>query len=161
MAKGKGKPVKKTGGEKGKKKSKKQEASNKSSTEKADTDIDDKPDKLDRANTMPERVQGKTVLSLTDAEKVKVDVYLPNEQTQLQLKDTVTVIKDKNGETQMEKAKTTLGLTRPTSSVSKASKPSGSKTSDKGDKSPKKGKEKGKTDKGGKEKKGGAKKKKK
>ena len=105
---------------------------------------------MTRSKTMPERKPDKTELSMKDAEKVKVDVYIPDDKTKLPLKDTITVMNGK----EMERAKTTLGVARPPSSrpvSAKSGKPENNET--KGSKA-KKGKKGGKEGKGGKEKKG-------
>lgn len=114
---------------------------------------------IQRSKTMPERE--KTSLSLQDAQAIKIDVYIPDDKTKLQLKDTVTVV---NGEPKLEKAKTEIGLTRPPSSrpassvKAKGKKGKSDKKADKkADEKANKGKEGGK--KGSKDKKGGKKKK--
>lgn len=58
---------------------------------------------LSRAKTMPDRE--KTALSAADADKIQVNVYIPDENTVLPLKDTVTLQSKKKP----QKSKTTLG----------------------------------------------------
>lgn len=115
-------------------------------------DLTEVPPVVERAKTMPEKQREKTTLSIQDAEKVKVDVYVPDEKNSLPLKDTITVIKgSKHASPKLEKAKTDIGIVRP-SSEKKNGSAKGSKKGKEG-----KGKPKG----GAKEKKGGGKKKKK
>ncbi|KAL4230222.1 hypothetical protein ACF0H5_010607 [Mactra antiquata] len=83
--------------------------------------ITDETPTVERSKTMPERQ--KTTLSLRDAEKVKVDVYVPDAKANIQLKDTV-IIKEKNGEPQLTKAKSDIGLARPASAKSNTSRKS-------------------------------------
>ncbi|KAH3831332.1 hypothetical protein DPMN_104595 [Dreissena polymorpha] len=55
---------------------------------------------INRDKTMPERNRERTTLSITDADKIKVDVYVPDDKTNHQLKDTVTVV---NGTAEVNK----------------------------------------------------------
>lgn len=98
-------------------------------------DITDEMPFVERSKTMPEKQRDKTSLSMKDAEKVKVDVYIPDDKANLQLKDTV-IVKEKNGEPQLIKAKTDIGLVRPVSSTSlKTKKPETKKGKKSGEKS--------------------------
>ncbi|XP_052795309.1 ribosome-binding protein 1-like [Mya arenaria] len=119
-------------------------------------DVEDGPAPLDRAKTMPERHRERTEMSLMDAERVKVDVYIPDDNTVLNLKDTVTVVNEKGGKKFKERAKTSLGVMESPERPASERPPATVKTpKGKGDK---KG-GKGKKDKGGKEKKATKKKK--
>lgn len=66
---------------------------------------------LDRANTMPEKQ--KTKLSMQDASKVQVNVYIPGENTKVTMQDTLT----KQSETDMKvgRSRTVVGTVRPPS----------------------------------------------
>lgn len=119
-------------------------------------DLTDAKPVLERTKSMPERQREKTALSLRDAEKVKVDVYVPDDKTNIKLQDTVTVVKSKTGKPTLEKAKTDVGITRPASSKQASVKQAGTKAKSKKKKDKAKGGGKG----GSKDKKGTNKKKK-
>ena len=73
------------------------------------TDETEKPG-VERSKTLPLRRE-ETTVTLQDG-KIAVDVYVPDEKTQLQLKDTVRKVEDKKGKDTIKgitKAKTTLG----------------------------------------------------
>ena len=78
---------------------------------------------VERSKTLPLRRE-ETTVTLQDG-KIAVDVYVPDEKTKLQLKDTVRTVEDKKGKDTIKgitKAKTTLGTTRPNSSKEKSEK---------------------------------------
>ena len=76
---------------------------------------------VERSRTLPLRRE-ETTVTLQDG-KIAVDVYVPDEKTNLQLKDTVRNLEDKKGKDTIKgitKAKTTLGTARPASSKEKS-----------------------------------------
>ncbi|KAH3831324.1 hypothetical protein DPMN_104587 [Dreissena polymorpha] len=110
-----GKGAKKVGGKKGGKKGAKG-GKGKKDEKMVVEEVDEQVEAdlaINRAKTMPERNREKTTLSITDAGKIKVDVYVPDDKTNLQLKDTVTVVNGTAEVKKLPKAKTTLGVVTP------------------------------------------------
>lgn len=82
-------------------------------------EVEDSPDEehdeaLTRAVTMPERE--KTALSEADAKKIKINVYVKDENSKITLKDTV--IKANDTGIKLVKSKTAVGTIRPPSMAS-------------------------------------------